>query len=132
MLGIWLSYVAYLNVSLYIIKDKSFENVIKHLVYVTISPLRCSEIFLILKINVCNSLKNIYRPKQKIKLILNYFNEIEYPERIYGRFPNIKFNENSWCVGRVVPCGRSRSQGHTLQRSVSHTTKSVVLFYVRL
>jgi hypothetical protein len=101
-------------------------------VCVTISPLRYSEVFLILKVNGWNTFKNIYMPKQKIKLILKFFNEIKYPERVYGKSPNIKFNENSWCVGRVVPCGRSRSHGHTLQRSFSHTTKSVVLFYVRL
>jgi hypothetical protein len=44
--------------------------------------------------------------KQQTKLTLKYYNETEYPEMNYERFPNINFNEYSWCVGRVVPCGR--------------------------
>jgi hypothetical protein len=52
-----------------------------------------SEMFLILKRNGRNIFINIHSCKQTFKLHLKYFNEFEFSEKIYGRFPIIKFNE---------------------------------------
>jgi hypothetical protein len=54
--------------------------------------------------------KNVYWSPRKVPLLLSDFNENLISRHIFGKYSNIKFQENPDCGSEVVPCGHTDGQ----------------------